>query len=199
MMLSTQCFKGMGTVYLSPLILDVYRGSSTAFSINAGGSQNKVWYPADQLTIIPWQIVKDTMEGEDSKAMIDDSERLPQVNKNYIMNDGLRILGLNPLNPFYKDFGLSFKRSAPTMIRLNALLLLPPKIIVLKDSKDINDRPELTDGGWNLAKQGVQYRNVFMTFSISVFGPEQLLLYPDLWVSKHKPRASIPEHYLSTA
>ena len=46
-------------------------------------------------------------------------------------------------------------------------------------------------------KQAVQYGNVLMTFSISVSGPEQLLLYPELWVSKLMPRVSIPEHRLS--
>jgi hypothetical protein len=43
------------------------------------------------------------------------------------------------------------------------------------------------------------YRNVFMTFSISIFEPELLLPYPELWVSKHKPRVSIPKHRLNTA
>ena len=42
------------------------------------------------------------------------------------------------------------------------------------------------------------HRNVFMTFSISVFGPELLLLQPKLQVSKHKPRVSILKHHLST-
>jgi hypothetical protein len=36
-----------------------------------------------------------------------------------------------------------------------------------------------------------------MPFSISVFGPELLLLQPDLQVSKLKPRVIIPKLHLS--
>jgi cell shape-determining protein MreD len=37
-----------------------------------------------------------------------------------------------------------------------------------------------------------------MTFFTSVFEPELLLLWLELWVSKLKSKVSIPEHGLST-
>ena len=46
----------------------------------------------------------------------------------------------------------------------------------------------------DLEYQLISHVNVLMAFSISVPGPELLLL----WVSKLKQEASIPEHGLST-
>jgi len=43
----------------------------------------------------------------------------------------------------------------------------------------------------------MQYSNVFMLFSISVFRPELLLLWPELQVSKLKLKVIIPKNRLS--
>jgi hypothetical protein len=65
--------------------------------------------------------------------------------------------------------------------------------------------PQHQESSWRTDREGSRlvqvnpHRNVFMTFSISVFGPELLLLCPELWVNKYKPRVSIPEHRLRTA
>jgi hypothetical protein len=45
-------------------------------------------------------------------------------------------------------------------------------------------------------KQGISHRNVLMAFFISVSGPELLLLWPKLLVSRLKPKVSIPLHRL---
>ena len=42
----------------------------------------------------------------------------------------------------------------------------------------------------SIGKQVIQYGNVLMPFSISGSGPELLLHYPGIWVSKRKPRVS---------
>ena len=71
----------------------------------------EIWYPADKLTIVDWQVARESVETASGKKMVNEATRKPQANKNRIVGEGLEVLGLKPLQPFYKVCILSPRNS----------------------------------------------------------------------------------------
>jgi hypothetical protein len=81
-----------------------------AFAINVGTETKgrEIWYPATQLTIVDWQIVKEKMQHDYSKQMIEKGEKRPQQNKSCVRN-AMELLGLT-YSSFYQVRGLRYSQ-----------------------------------------------------------------------------------------
>jgi hypothetical protein len=80
-----------------------------AFCINVGSQGREIWYPATQLTIVDWQIVREKMQEDYSAQMLKKGEKRPQQNKDSI-RDVMGHLGLEA-SSFYQVREQNFLRS----------------------------------------------------------------------------------------
>lgn len=87
------------------------RSNQSSFCINVGNKSHPTWFPADQLDIVDGQLAKEKMEGDYEQNMLKLATRKPQQNKDLIMKQGLKVLGLNPLLP---HFQVNKSSSTPT-------------------------------------------------------------------------------------
>lgn len=68
--------------------------NKNALCINVGGKDNPVWYPADMLTIVDWQVVTRVLPETFASDMVKKAEHTPSENKDLILEIALEQLGL---------------------------------------------------------------------------------------------------------
>jgi hypothetical protein len=80
-----------------------------ASCINVGSQGQEIWYPATQLTIVDWQIVREKMQEDYSAQMLNKGKKRPQQNKDSI-RDVIGHLGLDA-SSFYQVREQNFLKS----------------------------------------------------------------------------------------
>src|SRR4051812_35426868 len=66
--------------------------------VNVGNSENPSYLPAEACELLPGQVVKRRLDGNQTKEMLDFACRRPWLNGDSIVGDGKAVLGLNAQN-----------------------------------------------------------------------------------------------------
>ncbi|TVY84813.1 Protein argonaute 1B [Lachnellula suecica] len=105
--------------------------SKASFCINVGSFSRPIWYPADQLNIVEWQVLGEKVPEHYSEEMVKASEKFPQQSIKDIMKSGLKELGLDSKEDLYKDFGIQRTPEAKSweMLKLDGIKLPLPKLV----------------------------------------------------------------------
>ncbi|KAF8848371.1 Piwi-domain-containing protein [Acephala macrosclerotiorum] len=121
--------------------------NKNALCVNVGGKDNPVWYPADMLTIVDWQVVTRVLPETFASDMVKKAEHTPSENKDLILETALEQLGLKGSNQFYQSFGTL---STTTFLEIDYVKCKVPK---LKFKATETSGTVVTDGSWNLSGQ----------------------------------------------
>ncbi|KAG4441773.1 hypothetical protein IFR05_002764 [Cadophora sp. M221] len=113
-----------------------------AYCINVGSMSKKIWYPADLLTIVDWQVVNKVLPGNFGAEMVKRAERMPGQHKNLIEKTALSFLGLDPKTSFYEDFGM---KTVNAFMKVVSKKVNPPKL-KFKGTKTL----DVLKGTWDL-------------------------------------------------
>ncbi|KAI9054501.1 hypothetical protein LZ554_001659 [Drepanopeziza brunnea f. sp. 'monogermtubi'] len=143
---------GLAT-YLQRQYPKTYHASAAnqnSFVINVGGVNNEILYPANQLMIVDWQVAKESVEEASGISMVTAATKKPQQNMELILAEGLKVLGLKPLQSFYKSFGMV---PSPKMINMQVPLLPSPRIKMADQKGDNFKHPETIKGEWRITGQ----------------------------------------------
>ncbi|PBP24089.1 QDE2 protein, partial [Diplocarpon rosae] len=117
--------------------------------INVGNPNRQIWYPASLLTIMDWQVARESVEkvfGEDTTVKA--ATKPPDQNRELIWRYGLPLLGLRIDSDFYKTFGMT---TTSAFVPIQGANIPGPRLIYNKDRQ--NDKVKIIDGEWNLAQQ----------------------------------------------
>ncbi|KAH7314219.1 Piwi domain-containing protein [Rhexocercosporidium sp. MPI-PUGE-AT-0058] len=121
------------------------RINANGYCINVGSMSKKIWYPAELLTIVDWQVVNKVLPGTFGAETVKIAERKPGQHKDLIENTALSFLGLDPKTTFYKDFGM---KTVNTFIRVESKKVNPPKL-KFKGKSVL----EVSMGSWNIGRE----------------------------------------------
>ncbi|THG98010.1 hypothetical protein EW026_g4095 [Hermanssonia centrifuga] len=105
------------------------------------GANAPVYLPAEVCEIIPYQPFRGKLPAQASASMVKISTRSSASNANSIINDGLRLFGLQDHNPTLMNFGISVRKE---MAIVPARVLPPPRILYQSGHLVVRQ------GGWNL-------------------------------------------------
>ncbi|KAH6666296.1 Piwi domain-containing protein [Halenospora varia] len=122
--------------------------AGNASCINVGGKDRATWLPADHLTIVDWQILKEKVPESMADDMIKVACKRPRLARQTILNGALSHLGIGTSNNFYNDFGL---RVAENMLQFPPAPRLGAPQLQYRTSPAI-----IIDGGWYLTDQTFQ-------------------------------------------
>lgn len=131
---------------------NIVRGENTQ-CVNVGSEQRPTWFLAEHLFVLPNQRYKFKLDGVQTKKMIDQASQRPEVNREAILKEGLRAIGILPsgqstpttrLPMALRSSGINID---PRMLRLPARL--SPQPVISYSGKYANAG---NSGVWNNAR-----------------------------------------------
>ena len=110
--------------------------------VNYGSSSNPMWIPVELCSILPGQLAKRLLQGDQTREMIAFAARRPVQNAESIMGDGLKVTKISEdLNSNLIRFGIKI---SPQLLTVNGRILSPPTLAYrTKSCTPYN-------GAWNL-------------------------------------------------
>ncbi|KAF2003697.1 Piwi-domain-containing protein [Amniculicola lignicola CBS 123094] len=114
--------------------------------INYGTTQRKMWIPSELCKVLPGQLAKRLLLGDQTSNMIRFAARRPFENAQSIVGNGLQVTKINPISPQGLNtnltrFGIKVH---PTLLTVQARILIPPTLQYR--AKTCNP----ANGAWNL-------------------------------------------------
>lgn len=106
------------------------KGSQDSVCVNTNplSSSTKVWFLAEDLLILPYQIYRRKLEGELTSAMILKACRKPQQNINAIMSEGMPAIRIAPGSKRPQLLEQAGIHVMPGMLHVPARLINPPRL-----------------------------------------------------------------------
>ncbi|KAL2061612.1 hypothetical protein VTL71DRAFT_6989 [Oculimacula yallundae] len=146
--------------------------AAKGYCINVGTATKKIWYPADLLTIVDWQVVSRVLPGDHGAEMVLRAERMPGQHKDLIEKTALSYLGLDPRTTFYKDFKMV---TVNTFMKVAAKKVSAPKLIFKGDNAVVKGSWYLNGAVRFLKGAGVLNRLCIISFcKQGALGPTNL-------------------------
>jgi hypothetical protein len=113
--------------------------------VNYGQPKDPKWIPAELCSVLPGQLARRLLQGDQTRNMIAFAARRPFENAQSIVNDGLQVTKINPvsqgLNVHLKGWGIKID---PTMLTVHGRILQAPTLQYKAKTCDPNN------GAWNL-------------------------------------------------
>ncbi|OCK75132.1 Piwi-domain-containing protein [Lepidopterella palustris CBS 459.81] len=135
---------------------DIKLESPNAPVVNVGTNKDPRWIPAELCTILPGQVAKRMLSGNQTRKMIEFAARNPDQNAQSIVGPGLSVIRITPisqgLNSSLTDFGI---KVSDKMLTVDGRILDAPTLRF----KGNTHKPR--DGKWNLADENRRPRPFF--------------------------------------
>ncbi|KAF2651296.1 Piwi-domain-containing protein [Lophiostoma macrostomum CBS 122681] len=113
--------------------------------VNYGTTKDPKWIPAELCAVLPGQLARRLLQGDQTRNMIAFAARRPFENAQSIVNDGLQVTKINPvsqgLNVHLKGWGIKID---PNMLTVHGRILQAPTLKYKSKTCDPNN------GAWNL-------------------------------------------------
>ncbi|ORX97093.1 Piwi domain-domain-containing protein [Clohesyomyces aquaticus] len=113
--------------------------------VNYGSRDSPKWIPGELCSVLPGQLARRLLLGDQTREMIRFAARQPSANAKSIMDDGLHVTSINPvsqgLNTNLTKFSIKVD---PNMLTVHGRILVAPKLSYKSNS--VIPR----DGAWNL-------------------------------------------------
>ncbi|KAH3913322.1 hypothetical protein HBH56_101590 [Parastagonospora nodorum] len=117
------------------------------YAINVGTAADTVYYPAEYLRIMPYQIYRQLLPDTVVEDMLTQATHLPEQSRRLIEVEAMHLLGLDPAKSLQNLRGCPQLQISPTMLQIPSAQM--EKLDIIYGAKTSNQQPN-TQAQWNL-------------------------------------------------